>query len=256
MGKRTKSEGTKPLSTTKKQKFVGSTLMVNPNTGEAIPMQLIQVEDRDFSFHKVWLENLIMAIDGISNQRLRLAFWILDHLDSENKLVMTQRAIAKEAKMSLDTVTKTMKALQDGDPAFLQKINSGAYRVNPDILWKGSHNKRLGVIFDYAETQRQTQEAAGATQKPIEVMDVDKERRAYETAKDAEYLRKMKELNPDMTDEALKDFAKIHGMERGYAAMAQEAAQEAVEAPEAAEDTQEPLPGQMALEAVQEAVAV
>ena len=152
--KRTRSEGTKPLSTTKKQKYVGSTYLTVPETGEAIPMQIVQVEDRDFSFHKVWLENLILAIDGISNQRLRLAFWLLEHLDSENKLVMTQRAIAEKSGMSLDTVTKTMKALQQGDPAFLQKINSGAYRVNPDVLWKGSHNKRLGVIFDYADAQQ------------------------------------------------------------------------------------------------------
>ena len=112
-------------------------------------MQVIQVEDRDFNFHKVWLKNLIMSLDGISNQRLKLAFWILDHLDSENKLVMTQRAMAQKSGMSLDTVMKTMKALQSGSPAFLQKINNGAYRVNPNVIWKGSFDKRMGICFNY-----------------------------------------------------------------------------------------------------------
>lgn len=149
------------LKTTKKQKFVGSTEVVDLSTGERIPMQLVEVEDRDFNFHKVWLQNLIMSLDGISNQRLKLAFWILDHLDKENQLVMTQRKIAEKSGMSLSTVMHTMKALQTGNPAFLQKINSGAYRVNPDVIWKGSFSNRMGVCITYhnqtAENTRNAQ---------------------------------------------------------------------------------------------------
>lgn len=146
---KTSSKGDRPLSTSKKQKFVGCKEFLDPSTNEVVPMQVIQVEDRDFNFHKVWLKNLIMSLDGISNQRLKLAFWILDHLDSENKLVMTQRAMAQKSGMSLDTVMKTMKALQSGSPAFLQKINNGAYRVNPNVIWKGSFDKRMGICFNY-----------------------------------------------------------------------------------------------------------
>ena len=243
--------------TAKKQKYVGSKYMVDPDTGEAVPMQIVEIEDRDFNFHKVWLQNLITSLEGISNQKLKLAFWIIDHLDKENKLVMTQRAIAEGSKMSLATVVRTMKALQQGDPAFLQRINSGAYRVNPDVIWKGSYNSRLGVIFDYADKQRGDKTKAKEAEEPTEARKpVDAARWEAKAARDAKYLREMKELNPDMTDEALKDFAENHGMERGYAAMAAEAPQTPVEAPEAAGGTEEPLPGQMALEAVQEAVAV
>ena len=62
--------------------------------------------------------------------------------------------------MSLNTVTRTMKALQEGDPPFLQKINSGAYRVNPDVIWKGSYSNRMGVIYKYQEkaSERKAQE--------------------------------------------------------------------------------------------------
>lgn len=137
------------VTTSKKQKFVGYKELVDPKTGEPYPMQLNVIEDRDFNFHKVWLQHLVNSLDGISNQRLRLAFWIIDHLDKENKLVMTQRAIAAGSGMSLNTVTKTMKALQEGKPPFLQKINSGAYRVNPDVIWQGSYSNRMGVIYEY-----------------------------------------------------------------------------------------------------------
>lgn len=160
----------KPTSTAKKQKYIGSTEFMDTVTGEVVPMQLVQVEDRDFNFHKVWLQNLVTSLDGISNQRLRLAFWILDNLDSENKLVMTQRAIADKSGMSLATVMRTMKALQEGNPAFLQKINSGAYRVNPDVVWKGSYSKRMGICFDYKETD-EAQKPAEAPEASNDTLD-------------------------------------------------------------------------------------
>lgn len=144
--------------TTKKQKFVGYKDLVDPTTGEHYPMQMHVLEDRDFDFHKVWLAHLVQSLDDISNQRLRLAFWIIDHLDRENKLVMTQRAIAQQTGMSTNTVTRTMRALQTGEPPFLQKINSGAYRVNPEIIFKGSHSNRMGVCWEYITTASTQQE--------------------------------------------------------------------------------------------------
>lgn len=141
------------MYTTKKQKFVGYKEFVDPETGEKIPMQINVLEERDFNFTKVWMQHLVNSLDSISNQKLRLAFWIIDHLDKENKLVMTQRAIADESGMSLQTVSRTLKALCEGEPSFLQKIQNGAYRVNPDVLFKGSHSNRVGICFEYREAE-------------------------------------------------------------------------------------------------------
>ena len=146
------------MQTTKKQKFVGTKMLVDPETNEVYPMQLNVLEDRDFNFHKVWLQHLVNSLDGISNQRLRLAFWIIDHLDKENKLTMTQRYIAEKSGMSYQTVSRTMRALQEGTPAFLVKINSGAYRVNPDVIWKGSHSNRMGILYEYRSSEQERQE--------------------------------------------------------------------------------------------------
>ena len=77
-------------------------------------------------------------------------FWIIDHLDRENQLIMTQRAIADATNMSTKTVNTTLKALceaPEGSPAFLQRINSGAYRVNPEVIFKGSHSNRMGICY-------------------------------------------------------------------------------------------------------------
>lgn len=146
------------MQTTKKQKFVGYKELVDPATGESYPMQLNIIEERDFNFNKVWLQHLVNGIDGIANQKLRLAFWIIDQLDKENKLIMTQRAIAEKSGMSYQTVSRTMRALQEGEPSFLQKINSGAYRVNPEIIFKGSHSNRMGIVYEYHEIERQKKE--------------------------------------------------------------------------------------------------
>lgn len=140
----------------KKQKFIGSKNLIDPETGECYPMQVNVIQDRDFNFHKVWLQHLVNSLDNISNQKLKLAFWIIEHLDRENKLTITQREIAKKSGISLYTVTKTMKALQEGSMPFLIKINSGAYRVNPNVIFKGSYGNRMGILYEYqAEKQEQ-----------------------------------------------------------------------------------------------------
>lgn len=143
----------KNIKTFKKQKLVGFTELYDKD-GNPIPSQIVTVEDRDFNFHKVWLEHLIMAFDGITNQKLKLAFWIINNLDYENKLVMTQRTIAEKSGMGIATVSRTMRELQQGEIPFLQRINSGAYRVNPAVIWKGGHNKRMSVIFQYTNTAK------------------------------------------------------------------------------------------------------
>jgi hypothetical protein len=121
-------------------------------------MQMNVLEERDFNFHKVWMQHLVNSLDSISNQKLRLAFWIIDNLDKENQLIMTQRAISEASGISLQTVSRTITALceaPDGGPAFLQKINSGAYRVNPEVLFKGSHSNRMGICYEYRTTDAQ-----------------------------------------------------------------------------------------------------
>lgn len=142
----------KTIVTSKKQKFVGYKELIDPETGEAYPMQMNVIEDKDFNFHKVWLQHLVNGVDGIVNQKLKLAFWIIDNLNKENQLVMNQRTIAEKSGISYQTVNRTIKSLCEVDEngfSFLQKINGGAYRVNPNIVFKGSHSNRMGVCYEY-----------------------------------------------------------------------------------------------------------
>lgn len=140
-------------TTRRKMKIVGKQTYINQKTGEMNEVQVIDIEERDANFHKIWLSHILNSIDLIGNQKTKLAFWILDNIDSENQLIMTQRKIAKNSGISLYIVSETLKVLMDSN--FLQKINSGAYRVNPNVLWKGGKSARMNVLFKYHQNEKE-----------------------------------------------------------------------------------------------------
>jgi hypothetical protein len=140
-------------NTRKKVKIIGRENYINQETGEIKEMQIINIEERDANFHKIWLGHILSSIDLIGNSKTRLAFWILDNMDSQNQLIGTHRKIAQETGMSTKTVTETLKILIDAD--FLQKVQNGVYRINPNILWKGGKNDRMSVLIDYQNNNSQ-----------------------------------------------------------------------------------------------------
>ena len=140
----------KEQQTSKKIKFVGTEQFVNVSTGKIEEFQVIKVENRDFNFTKVWMKNFITTLGLIGNKKMKVCFWIVDNLDTENKLVYTQRQIAEKANVALDTVIKTMYVLQNSK--FLKKQNSGCYIINPNILFKGTRNNRLNTLTVFQAT--------------------------------------------------------------------------------------------------------
>lgn len=141
------------MNTRKKVKVIGTENYINSRTGEIEEMNVVSIEERDANFHKIWLSHIIQSIELLGNQKIKLAFWIVDQLDRENKLTMTYRQIAEKSGISYKTVQRTMEILIDCN--FLTKINSGAYRVNPDVLFRGGKTERLNVLFKYKAEQMQ-----------------------------------------------------------------------------------------------------
>lgn len=136
-------------TTHKKVKVVGKQEYINNDTGELVKMNVIQIEDRDFNFHKLWLSHIIQSMDLIGNQKTRLAFWIIENLNRDNQLIGTYRQIAEKTGISTKTVNETMKLLIECD--FLRKVNNGVYAVNPDVIFKGTANNRMSVLLDYKQ---------------------------------------------------------------------------------------------------------
>lgn len=138
-------------TTTKRVKVVGTEEYINTRTGELEQMQVTSIEDRDFNFTKIWMKNFISTLDIVGNQKTRLCFWIIDHVDKENRLIGTYRTIASQSGMSLDTVRITMKLLMDAD--FMRKAQNGVYVINPNLVFKGTRNARMNVLNQFTSAE-------------------------------------------------------------------------------------------------------
>lgn len=136
------------VSTTRKKiKVIGTETYIKQDTGEIKEMNVINVEERDANFHKLWLGHIIQSLDLIGNKKIKVLNFIMNNLNSENYFLMTQQEMEKALGISRKTISDTMKALQESD--FLTLVRSGTYRINPDVLFKGGKNNRLSVLIEY-----------------------------------------------------------------------------------------------------------
>lgn len=134
-------------TTTKKTKVIGNESYINSSTGEIVDMQVIEVEDRDFNFHKIWLGHVIQALDLVGNKKIKVITHILDNLTRDNIYLGTQRQIAERAGVSVKTVNVTIKSLIESN--FLKIETQGAYRINPDVIFSGRMDRRLNILYKY-----------------------------------------------------------------------------------------------------------
>lgn len=88
-------------TTRKKVKIVGKQEYIDPKTGEAKEFQVIDIEERDANFHKFWMFNIIQSLDLIGNQKMKVAFWLMDNMNIQNQIVFTQRQMAEKNRSEL-----------------------------------------------------------------------------------------------------------------------------------------------------------
>src|SRR5699024_4193186 len=139
----------KPNTTRKKVKFLGTKEFIDASTGEKETMQVTNIEERDANFHNIWLGDMLERLDMIGNQKIRGAMLMMENINKENKLIITDRVRAEKTNTSLQTITETMKALQESN--LLSKLRNGYYRGNPDVLFKGGRNDRMNVLLRYSK---------------------------------------------------------------------------------------------------------
>lgn len=139
--------------TNKKVKIIGSQEYINAETGEIEVMQVTSIEERDFNFTKIWMKNFIATLDLIGNKKSKIAYWIIDNLNKENQITMTQRQIAEATGISYPVVNETMKCLMDAN--FIKQQNWGVYMINPDIVFKGTRTGRINVLNTYEDINKQ-----------------------------------------------------------------------------------------------------
>ena len=142
----------KPTRTTKKKQVViGKQEYMHPITGVIEQFNVIRTEDCDFNFEKVWLNHLCDALDIIGNKKVTVMNWMLKNRNNENQILGTQRDIAKRTKVSTPIVNETLKMLI-GIKA-IKKVQNGIYQLNPEIMFKGHHGKRMNILLQYEKPE-------------------------------------------------------------------------------------------------------
>ena len=140
----------------KEVRFSSETIYRADKNGELQPLPAEVIDEEwdesvDINFDKIWLGAVFEALEQVGNQKMKVASYILQNRDkSTNYLIQTQREIADKCGVSLQTVSRTLKALEQAD---LIVGKSGIYQVNPDKLAKGKHNKRMAILRIYNQNK-------------------------------------------------------------------------------------------------------
>ena len=122
--------------------ITGKETFIRQGTGEICELQAMETREpeTDANFHKIFLHDFIRVLEQIASQKTMVFCWILEHLTGDNRLLYTYRQIADSMGCSYATAANAMRMLQKED--ILHRLADGYYMVNPDVIFKGSYQKR------------------------------------------------------------------------------------------------------------------
>lgn len=121
--------------------------VMDVETGEVSELTELLVTKTDFDFDKIWVLQLATVLDLAGSKPIQILAWFISHRDPSNVVVGTYEKIAEDTKCSQESVKRTVKTLINS--GVIAKVQVGAYRVNPDLVWKGGHNRRQAILLEY-----------------------------------------------------------------------------------------------------------
>ena len=122
---------------------------INKETGEIRSFDVVDKPySSDFNFHKIWLEDLAKVLDILGGTKFKVFSHILKIINPySNEVGFTTRELAEELSVSRPVVIDVINKLIVAD--FMRKVRVATYKINPKMLVKGSHDKRVGLMLKY-----------------------------------------------------------------------------------------------------------
>lgn len=133
-------------------RFEGERRLVDTTTGEVIDAQVVVKTAGDIGFHKIWLHEILELVEEVGNAKMRVLMWLLAKADAQNQVWATWSDIAKETGVSRRTVASLMAALRDAN--VIAETRRSVWRLNPEVIFKGDHNKRMAVLVKYRDDKQ------------------------------------------------------------------------------------------------------
>lgn len=136
-------------TTSRKVKVVGKEEYIRAATGEIEEFQVVKISDVDANFSKIWLGHILSLIEEIGNAKMKVLSYLLEHRQpATNMVTKTIREIAKASNVSLDTVHRTLNALEKHG---IVVRKTGVVFLNPNVIFRGTHGSRMKVLFEYTK---------------------------------------------------------------------------------------------------------
>lgn len=154
--------GSKKKSASTRRVQVGYETFMNTETGELVEMPKFVIQGGDVNFEKVWVWHLCDAYELVGNKAVLVLNYLFENRNDDNMVIASQRKIADSSKVSLTTVAKIITKLKNND--ILSMPQQGVYRINPEVMWKGSHNARMQVLYEY-KNEKKSEEPRTRNQK-------------------------------------------------------------------------------------------
>jgi len=132
-------------TTSGRRVVIGHDEYVNRRTGEVEEFAVVKATQADWDFEKIWLYRLVELLDLAGSAKIKVLTWMLEHRDSENRVIATQGKIAEGADVSRKTVNTVLREMKE--ERLIASPQSGVYRLDPSLIWKGKHHKRMNIMM-------------------------------------------------------------------------------------------------------------
>jgi len=106
-----------------------------------------QTSSMDKNFYKIYFPYFSRYLDGIINQKMKLALWLIRNMSIANELKYSYREISRLSGISYQTVAETMKTLIESD--FIRRNNKKTLMVNPRAVFRGRIDKKMSALNVY-----------------------------------------------------------------------------------------------------------
>ena len=132
--------------------------LIDQDTGELIEVD--QITKRAYGqkqFWKVYLLDFLQVLGIFDSKQVDVLIYILENTEqANNTFIGSQRDIATNCNVSLDTVSRIMRKLQNNQ--FIKQIKRSVYQISPNIMMKGNENKKSILLNYYQDTEQEAEE--------------------------------------------------------------------------------------------------
>src|SRR5690625_1820028 len=101
------------------------------------------------AFINNYLTAIIQLIDKLNNKKIQVVKYILENMEkSTNTLIITTTELAKKSKVSRQTVSDTLKILEESQ---IIARKTGAIMIHSKLVHRGNHSKEKYLLARFQE---------------------------------------------------------------------------------------------------------